>query len=106
MMKQPKWVLLIVQKPGLDDRGLVTDATEQDQWKAFQNLLAGCLKQSKEHERLTEGVALLSLAHGLRDFLSAVQAAEDRKFPYRILFFDDKPDWMPKPPGFIAAVKV
>lgn len=91
---KPKYALVIAEKPAASEDGIVIDPSLREKWRVLATRVQDTLKQVPEHQRLTEGVWLLYLAHGLSDFLAVSWAIEDRGFPFRILFFEEDLPWI------------
>ena len=65
-----------------------------DEWQHNRSLLQKELRQASGSQQLDEGTWLFELEHGLSTFSAALRQAGQSPYPYRVLFFDEKPKWI------------
>jgi hypothetical protein len=82
-------VLLVIEKPD------ISKADNNQAWLAFQNTLLEILKSYENTQRLDENSLLINLNSDLPAFCSLINVADTRKLSYRVLFFEEEPQWIP-----------
>jgi len=81
-------VLLVVDKP---DAG---DHVGNKKWRDFLGDIQSTIARSSEIEVLGERCWLIPLDKGVGTLASLVYFAEARDLTYRVLFFEDAPQWV------------
>lgn len=100
-MNNAKFALLIAETHRKD-----ASRAPSESWKNLQLNWRSALPKDEETHRLTENVWLIQLNNGLLVLAGLVQAMKDYSIPFRVLFFEDAPDWIKYPPaantGFVV----
>jgi len=81
-------VLVVIEEPKRN-----SEESESKEWQAYRTDVQKVEELHKNIERLSLNVFLISLEHGLPP-LTAILAAANNRAKYRLLFFEEAPDWV------------
>lgn len=86
-------VLVFVKKPKS-----FSDAQSQFNWNAIANAFNAVALKHPSIEMLGESCMLVPMSESAELFADALRAASCGPLPYRILFFEEEPDWVASKP--------
>jgi len=68
-------------------------------YRGFMNYITNLIAQFSNVERLGDNVLLVNARNDLAPLARLVTSALDAGMPYRLLVFDDEPQWIPATPN-------
>jgi hypothetical protein len=83
-------ILLLIEQPGA-----VTSAPMGIQRQLFYTTLPGFLGTHPDIEKITENALLILMQNGLSAFVDICRLCSDAGIPYRCIFFEEPPKWVP-----------
>lgn len=82
-------ILLIIEMP---DR---SHPDKEKAWSDMKKVVSGIATNNEGIERLSENVLMIPLQSALSAFGTLIHVAQAQQLSYRVLFLDQKPEWIP-----------
>ena len=80
--------LLVIEKPDL------SNPEKEKAWTDLKKALSGILATYERIEMLSENVLMIPMQSALPTFGDLIHAAQGKELSYRVLFFDQEPQWV------------
>lgn len=87
----PKFALVVLDLPVYIDG---SEEKTKHLWQQFLVAIEIAVQQTSGTIKYAENVLLLSLENGLSNLVTVLAATIAAKRPYRVLFFDEEPNWI------------
>lgn len=80
--------LLVIEKPDL------SDPDKEKAWTDLKKALSGISTKYESVEKLSENVLMIPMQSALPAFGTLIHVTQESQLSYRVLFLDQKPEWI------------